>query len=187
MGRRIVGGCHQVGSLPNYFPILDDDASKWSSRPLLNALSGQCYRLLQEFSIDVCAHYLFLLTLKVTPAGQIGADPAFLSRQWQAGPLLANLDKLKNFIHFWGKSSPVFWPFPQVLSPKAKRKRGNLSGTSFEYTISAFNRILDFSNGLDIYLGFFYFRTSPFGRLLAGGQPVPTFVPCTKLCSSDCC
>jgi hypothetical protein len=46
---------------------------------------------------------------------------------------------------------------------------------------------LDFSNGLDIYLGFFYSRTSHSARLLAGGRPVPTFVPCTKLCSLDCC
>src|SRR5690242_9152754 len=34
---------------------------------------------------------------------------------------------------------------------------GKSSGPSFAYTISAFNRILDFSNGLDIYLGFFVF------------------------------
>jgi len=34
---------------------------------------------------------------------------------------------------------------------------GKSSGPSFACTISAFNRILDFSNGLDIYLGFFVF------------------------------
>lgn len=62
-----------------------------------------------------------------------------------------------------GKNFPIY---PIKIGPQIIFKAEESLGPPFAYTISAFNRILDFSNGLDIYLGFFFC----------------SFVTCTNYC-----
>lgn len=79
--------------------------------------------------------------------------------------------------HF-SQPHPNFFLF---LGRKIKFQEEKSLGPCFAYTILAFNRILDFSNGLDIYLGFFYVR------LLIGEMALITFATCTNDCYLDCC
>jgi hypothetical protein len=70
-----------------------------------------------------------------------------MSRNWVPTSFCEEFDPLM------GKNFPKK---SRLEGQKTKFKAWQSFGPPFAYTISAFNRILDFSNGLDIYLGFFF-------------------------------
>jgi hypothetical protein len=131
MGRGVISGCYLIAAFPDHLPISDYDTTKRSSQTAFHSPSGQVYRLTQKNDILFC-HHKTKLHDPVHPGGiKI---------------------KLKNFVDGCGKKSTEF-----LIRVRAT----HLFPLKTVWTIicfitMAFNRILDFSNGLDFYLGFFF-------------------------------